>query len=84
MTEELDEENEEEEHEEFQGQEQDEDEGEGEEDENIHRFLKMAIQLPMELQMVLMNRTQGSTSDFISLSDSESALISLASELKDF
>ena len=47
--------------------------------ERIQRFLRIAILLPMELQMLLMNRTQGSSSsDFIPLSDREIAFKNLA------
>ena len=49
--------------------------------ERIQRFLRIAIRLPMELQMLLMNRTQRSSSDFIPLSDREIAFKSLALEL---
>ena len=56
---------------------------EGKEDkgkEKIRRFLRIAIELPIELQMLLMNRTQGSSSIFIPLSERETALKSLALE----
>ena len=68
-----------------QEQEQEEEEEEGitnaeqqREEERIRRFLKIVIQLPMELQMLLINRTQRSSSDLISLSDREIAFKSLA------
>ena len=49
---------------------------------NGSRFLKVASQLPMELQMVLVNRTWRVSRDFVQLTDSEAGFRDLAKTLE--
>jgi len=42
------------------------------------RFFQIAVRLPMELQMLLVNRTQKSTLDLIPIDDREQSFKSLA------
>ena len=47
----------------------------------IRRFFGIAIKLPMNCKMVLMNRSQRSTTDLISIADREEAFKLLAIRL---